>query len=258
MAAARGTASGPPASAAPGSEQAASDATADRSIHGRRFVVVGRGRLTVAVGRLLLERDAAVVVVAPGHDETGELHAAVRRDGSEARASVVTASPLDRALALPEVDLRDATCLLALSDEREDNLRAAFIAARVAPDVPVVVRAFHPSLADQIECNPAGNVQRAYSMAHLSAPFFVGAALLEPEEHNLVTMRLADDYVAVCRLVVSDVGGLLRPHRRQLVGRRPQAVLAKGSCQVVARRGADGWRVCGAEDGERCVKARRS
>ena len=148
------------------------------------------------------------------------------------------------------MDLRGATCLLALADEREDNLRAAFIAARMAPGVPVVVRAFHPSLADQIERNPAGNVQRAYSMAHLSAPFFVGAALLEPEEHNLVTMRLADDYVAVCRLVVSDVRGLLRSHRRQLVGRRPQAVLAKGSCQVVARRGADGWRVCGEEDGE--------
>jgi Trk K+ transport system NAD-binding subunit len=142
-----------------------------------------------------------------------------------------------------EADLADALrdpadCVLALADRHEDNLRAALIASRLRPDVPLVVRAFDPALADEVEQergDGALRVKRAYSMAHLAAPHFVAAALLEDADHEFVTMRVGDDYVVVCGVQIPE-GRESRSSR--LAGLTPADVFRRHGCQIVARRPA--------------------
>ena len=64
--------------------------------------------------------------------------------------------------------------MLALSESDLENLRGAVAARDLAPTVPVVLRAFDPLLADQLE--QGWNVRRAYSVSALAAPAFVAAA----------------------------------------------------------------------------------
>ncbi|MBV9852706.1 MAG: potassium channel family protein, partial [Armatimonadetes bacterium] len=120
-----------------------------------------------------------------------------------------------------------------------DNLRAAVVAREVAPQVPVVLRAFDPALADQLE--QGLNIRRAYSVSALAAPAFVAAAC---GDQVLETLRLGDGEVPVCRLTV-------RPGS-PLAGRTTGEVKARHGCATLARSrdGAD-WRpVCGAGDAE--------
>ena len=150
-------------------------------------------------------------------------------------------------------------CFLALDHDHEANVRAALAASEVAPELPIVIRAFDPDLADEIECDVPGDdsglgIRRAYSVAHLAAPYFVAAALLDKDEENVVTLRLGDEYVNVCQMRVRRA-----PRRRlgrggRLAGRTPAKVLADLGCQVLFRRWPPGdWRIGGEDplrDGE--------
>jgi Trk K+ transport system NAD-binding subunit len=195
----------------------------DRSLSDRRFVVHGDGRLVKAVIRLLKKRGARVHLVPPR--ETAERDLAQALDGQ-------------------------VSCVLALDDRHENNLRAALVVAEANEkrtkarkrEIPVVVRAFDPKLADEIERRPEGQdarlrIRGAYSVAHLAAPDFVVAALVDEGEKNLVTLRLGDQYVNVCRLrVCASDEGTPRRRRRPLLGRTPVKLLEDEGCQVLARR----------------------
>ncbi len=189
----------------------------------KKFLLYGLNRLTLGVAAELIAHGSRVVVLrAP---DTGEL--AERLD---ARVEVVIVEP-DLSRTFKAVDLSSADCLLALHDDDILNLHATLTAHDVAPHVPVVVRSFDPSLADDLE--QGLNIRRSYSVSALSAPAFVAAVLAD---EMLETLKLGTDRVLVCRLsMVPD---------SPLRGGTVADVARQHACTVVACRKseADRWR----------------
>jgi Trk K+ transport system NAD-binding subunit len=181
----------------------------------RRFVLAGLSRVGIRVAELLAgtEPDSEVVVVAsPAEMDLAHLAP------TSTRMVMATAG---RETALREAGLPDATALLALSDDDLENLNTAVAANVLAPNVPVVLRAFDPALADQLG---GLNVRRAYSTSALAAPAFVAAALAD---EVLVTLRIGDHDVVILNLLVgvsSPIAGLSVPRAEREFG-----------CAVVAR-----------------------
>ena len=184
----------------------------------RRFVIVGLSRLSVRVARSLSGPDAELIVIAfPGeHELVGRV---------EGLARVIDCpSDLDDALRLAGVE--EAACLLALSEDDLKNLNAAVGTKFLAPDVPVVLRAFDPSLAEQLE---GLNLRRVYSVSALAAPAFVAAALAD---EVVETLRIGADDVTLLRLTI-------RPGS-PVLGRTAAEVKRDTGSAVVARSGEQG------------------
>ncbi|HEX9823941.1 MAG TPA: NAD(P)-binding protein [Actinomycetota bacterium] len=194
---------------------------------GQRFVISGLSRLTVRVARELRGRGGEVAVVASGPDPA---LATLLED-----ATLIEAGP-KREPALLEAGLARATSLLALADDDLDNLAAAVAAHSAGPDVPVVLRAFDPSLIDAV--GEGLNIRRTYSVSALAAPAFVAAAA---GQEVVETLRLGDDEVPLCRMPVSPGS--------PLEGRSPAEVKREHACAVVARADRDGaWLPVTADD----------
>jgi Trk K+ transport system NAD-binding subunit len=190
----------------------------------QRFVIAGLSRLTVRVARLLAGPGVEIVVLT--RHEDGEL--AERLQG----VARIERRQADREETLRRIDLPGATALLALDDEDLENLSVAVAAAVVAPDVPVVLRAFDPSLSDRLE---GLNVRRAYSMSALSAPSFVAAAV---SDQVVRTLRLGPEEVILLRVVLREGS--------PLVDRTAAEVKATWGCAVAALADAQGaWRPIG-------------
>jgi Trk K+ transport system NAD-binding subunit len=181
-----------------------------------------------------------------GHhkDLTGRRFAVFGGDGRLAKA--VTSEFQDRGAHVEAVTLEaieDALrggrfeCFLAVAEEHEANLRAALVASEAADGLPVVIRAFDPILAEEIEREREDapiRVRGAYSVAHLAAPDFVAAALLADDEENVVTLRLGDQYVNVCRIRVR-AARRRWPRNGRIAGRTPAQVFEEHRCQVLGR-----------------------
>jgi hypothetical protein len=235
--------------------------------------ITGDNRLSVAVAAQLVARGAAAVVVA-GRDQDAaraireavlrnagrdhpnrvEIQATARRSPAVVVVVPLTGvSGLDRLLEREPVALHSAHCLLALAHDAEQNLRVAVVARRVAGEVPVVLRSFDPEYADALEReHPKKDryVERAYSVAHLSAPSFVAAVLFGRARDHVLTMRVGTEYVSVWEVEVPGAGdpmpGARRRRARGLLGRSPDDILSRDGCQVLARRDADGsWKRAG-------------
>ncbi len=196
----------------------------------KRFVLWGLSRLTVRVAQAIMAGGAVVTVICLPDDSVSLrplLHPPIQLLDYDCAAQAVEVL---RAAGLPE-----ATCLLALSETDLDNLRAAVAAREVAPEVPVVLRAFDPALADQLE--QGLNVRRAYSVSALAAPAFVAAAC---GDAVLETLRLGDGEVPICTLT-------LRPGS-PLIGLSTREIKSKFGCAVLARSSDGGkWQ---SENGE--------
>lgn len=185
-------------------------------LNGRRYVLWGLTRLSVRVAQAMTAGRAQVTVVRLH----GEDDALLSLLGPSVRT-------LEARTEAPEVTLRaaglaDAGALLALSESDLGNLHAAVAARDTAPHIPVVLRAFDPLLADQLE--QGWNVRRAYSVSALAAPAFVAAAC---GDTVLETLRLGDGEVPVCRLTV-------RPGS-PLIGWSAAEVKIRFGCAVLAR-----------------------
>ena len=185
---------------------------------GKRFVIWGLSRLSVRVAKALAVSRATVTVVRL----RGEADTLAPLLG--AAIQTLDAQTEEAGETLKAAGLTGANCLLALSESDLENLRAAVAARETAPDVPVVLRAFDPLLADQLE--QGWNVRRAYSVSALAAPAFVAAAC---GDRVLETLRLGDGEVPICRL-------LLRPGS-PLTGKSASDVKARFGCAVLARSG---------------------
>jgi Trk K+ transport system NAD-binding subunit len=233
----------------------------------------GDNRLSVAVAAQLVERGAAAVVVAgrdqgdaraireavlrnAGRDHANrvEIQATARR--SPAVVAVIPlarVSGLERLLEREPVAVHSAHCLLALAHDAEQNLRVAVVARRVAGKVPVVLRSFDPEFADELERGRPDKdryVERAYSVAHLSAPSFVAAVLFGRARDHVLTMRVATEYVSVWEVQVPGADdpspGARRRRAGGLLGRSPDDILSRDGCQVLARLAEDGaWKRAG-------------
>ena len=188
---------------------------------GRRFVIWGLSRLSVRVAHALTAQRADVTVVLL-HGEPASLQS---RLGKGIR--VLDSEAGEASETLNAAGLAGADCLLALSESDLENLRGAVAARDLAPAVPVVLRAFDPLLADQLE--QGWNVRRAYSVSALAAPAFVAAAC---GDSVLETLRLGDGEVPICRLSV-------RPGSA-LIGLGAADVKRRFGCAVLARLGQDG------------------
>ena len=130
-------------------------------------------------------------------------------------------SGLERLLEREPVALHSAHCLLALAHDAEQNLRVAVVARRVAAEVPVVLRSFDPEFADELERerpNKDRYVERAYSVAHLSAPSFVAAVLFGRARDHVLTMRVGTEYVSVWEVEVPGAGDTMPGARRRRAG----------------------------------------
>ena len=185
-------------------------------LNGRRFVLWGLTRLSVRVAQAMTAGRAQVTVVClKGEDE-----ALVPLLGPSVRTlEARTESPGET---LRAAGLGEAEALLALSESDLGNLHAAVAARDAAPQVPVVLRAFDPLLADQLE--QGWNVRRAYSVSALAAPAFVAAAC---GDTVLETLRLGDGEVPICRLTIR----LGSP----LAGWSAAEVKSRFGCAVLAR-----------------------
>lgn len=187
---------------------------------GDRFVLAGLSRLTLRVAQLLLERGAAVTVMTTDDDDRDLVD--LLPDGVD-RAS--ERGPW--ANRFRDTRLEECTCLLVLSEDDLENLRIVAAAHDVAPDVPVVLRAFDARLVEQFQAGM--NVRRCYSSSALAAPAFVAAVFAE---EVIDTLRLADDEVPLCVL-------RLRPDS-PLIGLSAGDMKAEWSCAAVARHATDG------------------
>ncbi len=210
-------------------------------LSGKRFILWGLCRLSVRVAQAMTAGRAEVTVVRL----RGEADTLLPLLGAGVRT--VEAEALAPADTLRAAGLAGATALLALSENDLDNLHAAVAAREAAPDVPVVLRAFDPLLADQLE--QGGNVRRAYSVSALAAPAFVAAAC---GDAVLETLRLGDGEVPLCRVTVK--------LRSPLLGLGADAVKAQFACAVLARAAggdAEGhdWRTALGDDAQTPLRA---
>jgi Trk K+ transport system NAD-binding subunit len=187
-------------------------------LDGQRYVITSATRLAVRVAQLLSDRGAEVVVVAGPND------ALVTLLPDSVKVTEGDGSWRQRLL---DADLTRCDCLLALSEVDLDNLLVTTAAGELAPDVPVVLRAFDAQLAEQLEAGL--NVRRCFSASALAAPAFVAAAV---GEEVLETMRIADAEVPLCRLHV-------RP-ASFLSGLSPREMKLESGCAAVARRSPGG------------------
>jgi Trk K+ transport system NAD-binding subunit len=192
---------------------------------GRRFVIGGLSYLTVLVAQRLSREDAEVVVVgsAEADDEAREV---VNLLGDSAK---VIDPGVDRDQALLDAGLVGATVFLALAEDDLDNLRFVADAHVLAPEVPCVLRTFQPELADAVA--EELNIRRAYSVAALSAPAIVAAAL---GERVVETLRIGEAEVPLCVLEVHD--------RSPLASETADDINHDTKCAVIAvKRKSAGW-----------------
>jgi Trk K+ transport system NAD-binding subunit len=180
----------------------------------------------VRVARLLAAPDNEIVVVASKE----ELDLAGLLEGLATR--VDAGADLDAAMVWAR--LPGSTCMLALSEDDMRNLHAVMAAKALDPDVPVVLRAFDPALADQLQ---GLSIRRAFSVSALAAPAFVAAAL---SDEVVETLRLGPDEVTLLRLTLRDGSPIL--------ARTAAEVKRETGCAVLANTTAtDGWQPIGLE-----------
>ena len=204
-----------------------------------RFVITGGDRLTIAVARRLLKLGAQLTIIVPDPNSADSVREDVDPDGHyRQRLEVIPCGrsftwTLDEYCRSKTGEIR---CLLALDTDPQRVVRTVVLAQKL--DKPVVLRAFDPQLAETVEKN-IGNVRRAYSMEHLSAPAFVAAVLAgdsspsEPAAWNFMTMRAGTDYVGVCQLRVA---AAVSPRAKTtLSGMTPAALADDTGCHVLAR-----------------------
>jgi voltage-gated potassium channel Kch len=119
-------------------------------LSGGPVLALGRSHLGERAAALLAVRGVEVVAAAEGADER----------------------------ALPAMPLAGARALLLASDDEHLNLRAALLAAELAPGLRIVIRIFDAGLARALEEAVPG--LRALSASQLAAPSFAAAALSGP------------------------------------------------------------------------------
>ncbi len=195
-------------------------------LSGRRFIAFGLNHLTARVATSLVEQGARVVVIG---DPDADDDARESADQLNERCRIVDPG-FDRDHALVDAGIAGAAGLLLLGGDDLENLRTAAAAHSLAPDVPVVMRTFQPELVDEV--SEQFNIRRAYSVAALAAPTFVGAAF---GEDVIQTLRLGDEEVPLCVLEVGPVS--------PVVGKSAEEVKEAFECAVVAvSSGADRWK----------------
>ena len=186
------------------------------------YVIGGLSRLSVRVSKLLVdEGDDVAVLATPEEQDVAHL--------LDPRVKVVPFGA-DREAAMRQAGLEGAACLLALGSDDLENLRTLVAASAASPDVPLVLRAFDPTLAEQVTRH--GHLRRAYSVSALAAPAFVVAAYGGAVDE---TMRLGSGEVPIARLQLA-AGS-------PLAGLTISGAEARYGCAVIAEAPRDGtWR----------------
>ena len=96
-------------------------------------------------------------------------------DSARQLASVLISGDMRLAATLERAHIKEARCLIAVSDEDLANLEAALNARSVNPDIRVVMRLFDQNLADKVRSG--FGIQTAISTSAVAAPAFAMAAV---------------------------------------------------------------------------------
>ncbi len=96
-------------------------------------------------------------------------------DSARQLASVLIIGDMRLSTTLERAHIKEARCLIAVSDEDLANLEAALNARAVNPDIRVVMRLFDQNLADKVKSG--FGVQTAISTSAVAAPAFAMAAM---------------------------------------------------------------------------------
>ena len=174
---------------------------------GDRFVVFGLTSLGCAVARRLLDEDPQrQVVLIPGRPRR------VATEDEQPQGLQLIDPTLGRRDALLKARIKEASCLLSLTDDPVENLRTIVATWDLSPSTEVIVDTFDQALADRLERDGIGvgqrndrRVYRAYSEAALAAPFLAAEAL---GAKNLVTVRFGDRQIPACRTSIRDGSAL--------------------------------------------------
>lgn len=188
-------------------------------------VVVGLGRVGVAVVSELVSRRIPVVAIEEREDAIG-----VRR-ARRLKVPVVIAEGSD-ATALETAGLGRAAAVIAVTDDDGTNLEIGLAAKELQDSVRVVIRVFDHNLAERIERKAGLGLTRSVSM--LAAPAFAAAAMGRRFE---VVVPIGRRVLLFTELTV--------PAGSPAVGRSIGSVAGAESLRVLAiRRQADwSWQV---------------
>lgn len=181
------------------------------------FLICGLSRLSARVARSLVRQGYAVSVIAYDGDKSS------LRMILPPSAQVFNATAENAAETLAEAGIERAECMLALSEDDMANVRSTVSARSIVAEVPVVMRAFDPLLADHFE--KSFGVRRAYSVSSLAAPAFIAAAA---GAEMMGSLRLGGDVVPFCRIKV--------PPQSPLIGKTLDEVESEQGVTVIASR----------------------
>ncbi|HLK55306.1 MAG TPA: NAD-binding protein, partial [Chthonomonadaceae bacterium] len=134
------------------------------------IIVCGMGQSGYRIVSLLLRLGERVTVVAR---ETREEW----RKATVARGVEVIEGDARDVTLLVQAGVDQATCLIATTDNDLVNLEIALDTKKHRPELPVVLRIFDQTLAQQLE--KAFDVRSALSMSAIAAPMFAAAAMGE-------------------------------------------------------------------------------
>lgn len=156
------------------------------------FIVCGLGRVGYRVAEVLWRLGEKVVIIT---EPTREEWIRVARE----RGSEVLIGDARNESRLEEAGIRTARGIIATTSNDLTNTEIALDSKRLHPDLPVVVRIFDQTLAEQFE--QAFDIRRALGMSSLAAPSFAAAAL---GERVVASFRLDGELYVVGSLPVDD------------------------------------------------------
>src|SRR4029453_10434174 len=116
-----------------------------------RYLVYGSGRLSIAVIRDLLEKRSAARIDLISNDDTAQKFEPKNDEHPDNRRVERVGDREDLAPVEAALEKAPPSCLVAVDDHDEDNIRAATAGLSKNPKLPVVVHTFDPRFADLLE-----------------------------------------------------------------------------------------------------------
>ncbi len=139
-----------------------------RVVMRNHFIICGMGKIGVQVMEHLLRLGKEVVVV---EQSESNIYLSTARNHNVP----VVIGDIRMAETLEDAGVREAGCLIALSDKDMANLEAALNAQAVKDNIHIVLRVFDHALAGKIQTG--FGIQNAFSPSTLAAPAFAMAAV---------------------------------------------------------------------------------
>ncbi len=198
-------------------------------IRGRRLsmkkhvILCGLGNIGIRVLEQLSSLEEDVIVVEK--DDTGRFINTVRN-----KKIPVIIGDIRHSDTLVQANVKDARCLIAISDDDLANLEAALNARAANENIHVVLRLFDQNLAEKVKSG--FNIQNAFSTSSLSAPAFAMSAF---HPSVISSVKIGEDLFLNIELQINDGSRLSSMTIAQLNKKHRISVLAHQNPSGVRR-----------------------